>query len=99
MTDKPDEPPYHQPGFNAEVHINSNGDFRWVPRGTSCQLREGLLQVMRTVRTMPRAREYVWGKRFDLEATKERYPLARDDHEVSKKLDEFASAYQGPGAT
>jgi hypothetical protein len=99
VTEDSDDRPYQQPGFNADVYINSNGDFRWVPRGTSCQLREGLLQTMKTVKGMPSDRENVWGKRIDSDATKERCPLTRDDPEISKKFDEFVSAYKGPGAT
>jgi hypothetical protein len=99
MSDGKEPRTYQQSRFNAELEINSNGDFRWVPTGTACELREGLLSVVKTVRSMPREREYVWGKRFDLAATKERCPLARADPEVSSALDEFAAAYQGPGAT
>ena len=91
--------PYRQPEFTAEVNINSNGDFRWVPTGDACELLEGLTRAIKTVQSMPREREFVWGKRFDLAATKERCPLLKSDPSVSAMVDKFAAAYQGPGAT
>ena len=96
MATKKGEPEYSRPNFNAEVNIDSTGEFTWVPKGSACEDAEGIRKMLDAMESMPTARRGVWGKRVDLRATLKACPIIREHPKLAEDLADFAAAYQGP---